>query len=69
MAPALWNLYFRERINLGASLVVKDAVQAGDVTKVQDTDMAEAAVGLYKKLDAGILEVGLGGRLLHYKHT
>ena len=44
-------------------------MQAGDVTKVQDTDMAEAAVGLYKKLDAGILEVGLGERLLHYKHT
>ena len=44
-------------------------MQAGDVTKVQDTDMAEAAIGLYKKLDAGILEVGLGERLLHYKHT
>ena len=68
-APALWNLYFRERINLGASLVVKDTVQAGHVTKVQDTDMAEAAVGLYKKLDAGILEIGLGERLLHYKLT
>ena len=68
-APALWNLYFRERINLGASLVVKDTVQVGHVTKVQDTDMAEAAVGLYKKLDAGILDIGLSKRLLHYKLT
>ena len=49
--------------------MVKDTAQAGNVTKVQDTNKAEAAAGLYKKLDAGILEVGLGERLLHYKHT
>ena len=44
-------------------------MQTGDATKIQDTDIAEAAIGLYKKLDAGILEVGLGERLLHYKPT
>ena len=53
MAPALWNLYFRERINLGASLRVQDSVQPGGVAKVMDTDIAEAAVGLYKKLESG----------------
>ena len=52
-APALWNLYFRERINLGASLRVQDSVQPGGVAKVMDTDIAEAAVGLYKKLESG----------------
>ena len=41
---------------MGASLRVKDSVQAGGVTKVMDTDMAEAAVCLYKKLDSGIRE-------------
>ena len=60
MAPALWNLYFRERINLGASLRVQDTVQAGNVTKVMDTDMAEAAVGLYTKLDSGNSENKIG---------
>ena len=49
--------------------MVKDTAQAGNVTKVQDTNKAEAAAGLYKKLDARILEVGLSDRLLHYKHT
>ena len=39
-------------------------MQAGNVTKVRDTDMAEAAVGLYKKLDAGILENQVGQRAL-----
>ena len=39
-------------------------MQAGNVTKVTDTDMAEAAVGLYKKLDAGISEVQGGPRAL-----
>ena len=53
LAPALWNLYFRERINLGASLRVRAATQPGVIAKEIDTDMAEAAVGLYEKLDSG----------------
>ena len=69
LAPALSNPYLRERFNLDASLVVKDTAQAANVTKVQGTNKAEAAAGSYKKLYAGILEVGLGERLLHYKHT
>ena len=40
--------------------MVKDTAQAGNVTKVQDTNKAEAAAGLYKKLDAGILENQVG---------
>ena len=35
---------------------MQDSVQAGGVTKVMDTDMAEAAVCLYKKLDSGMRE-------------
>ena len=35
---------------------MQDSVQAGGVTKVMDTDMAEAAVCLYKKLDSGTRE-------------
>ena len=42
-APALWNLYFRERVNLGASLNVVRSLEAGAGNASVDTDAAIAA--------------------------
>ena len=53
MAPALWNLYFRERINLGASLRVQEFAEPKKMAT--DMEMAEAAVGIYTKLETGTL--------------
>eukprot|EP00959_Pyramimonas_sp_CCMP1952_P150958 3159070-Pyramimonas_sp.AAC.1 len=47
--PAVWNLFFRERVNLGASLSVKHGLQE-DKT---DTDAAVAAADLFQKLETG----------------
>ena len=51
--PALWNLYFRERINLGGSLRVKSNANAQSTTDAVYTDAAIAAAELLKKLDTG----------------
>ena len=53
--PALWNLYFRERINIGGSLQVRSvAPGAGSTTsEVLDTDAAMAGASLFQKLESG----------------
>ena len=51
--PALWNLYFRERINLGPGLGVKrQLVDVGAGTELE-TDAAIAAADLLEKLEKG----------------
>ena len=48
--PGLWNLYFREQVNLGTSL---GAISRGSSTEPQDQvdqDVAMAAAELYEKL-------------------
>jgi len=51
--PALWNLFFRESVNLGVSLSVKTDSQDGKSGKVIDTDAAIAAADLFEKLGKG----------------
>ena len=51
--PALWNLYFRERINLGISLSVRTKTQAGTPKALTDEDAAMAAAALLQKLQHG----------------
>ena len=52
--PALWNLYFRERVNLGANLSIKHGQQLQNKSSVVlETDAAMAAADLVKKLDTG----------------
>ena len=50
-APAVWNLFFREKINLGISLSVK---RNADVASHDcETDAAMAAADLFQKLERG----------------
>ena len=51
--PALWNLYFRERINLGAGLSVKRGLDVSCPSSTIDTDAATAAQDLLLKLENG----------------
>ena len=53
--PALWNLYFRERINLGGGIQVKTNAPGAEVSSsdVPDTDAAMAAASLLQKLESG----------------
>ena len=48
--PALWNLYFRERLNLGGNLHVKTTTSLEPDTENKDTDAAIAAADLFHKL-------------------
>ena len=52
-APALWNLYFRERINLGVGLSVKRVCEVSSPSSSIDTDAATAAADLLVKLEKG----------------
>ena len=56
LAPALWNLYFREQINLGASLSVKQAGRKHAPNESLDEDAAMAAAKLLEKLEKGYYE-------------
>ena len=51
--PALWNLYFRECINLGVGLGVKRASEAASAGIELETDAAMAAADLVEKLEKG----------------
>ena len=53
LVPGLWNLYFREQMNLGLSL--KSTTRAGECTPApaEEQDAAVAAAELYKKLQTG----------------
>ena len=52
-APALWNLYFRDRLNLGGSLRVHRNQKGLASDESLHTDAAMAAADIYKKLDSG----------------
>ena len=56
--PALWNLYFRERINLGGSLRVKSRADVQSTADTADTDAALAAADLLKNLIPDITPTG-----------
>ena len=47
--PALWNLYFRERVNLGVSFSVKKGTREGPGASDLETDAAMAAKDLLEK--------------------
>ena len=47
--PALWNLYFRERVNLGVNLSVKTGTREGPGASDLETDAAMAAKDLLEK--------------------
>ena len=51
--PGLWNLYFRECINLGISLKHGTRVAAGEAASAKEQDAAVAAAGLYERLHSG----------------
>ena len=53
ITPALWNLYFRERINLGVSLNVKSKMDVRIPNKSVDEDAAMAAAALLKNWSMG----------------
>ena len=61
--PALWNLYFRERVNLGASLSIKRGrdLQALNADTIE-TDAAIAAADLVQKLEKGFYKLPDGNR-------
>ena len=58
LVPALWNLYVRERVNLGASLKVANTVVKSETAPDNDVDMAEAAAGLYRHIEQGTYTQG-----------
>jgi hypothetical protein len=51
--PGLWNLYFREQVNLGLSLKIGTSSVVDAATKLEEQDAAVAAADLYKKLTSG----------------
>ena len=51
--PAIWNLYFRERVNLGISLSVKNRQLSLGTDEIKEQDAAMAARDLLEKLDHG----------------
>ena len=51
--PGLWNMYFRERINLGISLTVKHKLEAAAPQDAKEEDASMAAEALFKKLEHG----------------
>ena len=51
--PMLWNLYFRERVNLGQSLALKNRSSAGCPLDVPEEDAACAAARCYQRLHEG----------------
>ena len=51
--PALWNLYFRECVNLGISLSVKRSVLDTTGAQQVETDAPIAAADLLEKLEHG----------------
>ena len=52
-APALWNLYFRECVNLGASLKINRNIKASTPHDAVEQDAAQAAAGLVQILEKG----------------
>ena len=61
-APALWNLYFRERVNLGVSLKTSAAVKSSQPVQNPEIDAATAAASLYKRLATGTYRDASGKR-------
>ena len=60
--PGLWNLYFRERVNLGLSLKLGTQSVRDEATKLEEQDAAVAAADLMKKLTNGTFTTVQGKR-------
>ena len=61
--PSLWNLFFRERVNLGASLSIKRGQQLQERSaETVETDAAIAAADLVHKLEKGYYKLADGRR-------
>ena len=60
--PGLWNLYFRERVNLGLSLKLGSQSVRDKATKLEEQDAAVAAADLMKKLTSGTFTTVQGKR-------
>ena len=57
----LWNLYFRERVNLGQSLALKSKPAVSAPLAVSEEDAAMAAARCYQRLQEGTY-VGAEGK-------
>ena len=55
--PGLWNLYFRQEINLGVSLKTTTRGPDGAPGDPTEQDAAMAAANLYEKLETGTVWV------------
>ena len=53
LATGIWNLYFREKINLGISLTMKHKVDVAAPQDAKEEDASMAAEALFKKLEHG----------------
>jgi len=51
--PGLWNLYFREQVNLGVSLAARTKTTTQSIEEVVEQDAAMAAAELYEILHKG----------------
>ena len=60
--PSLWNLHFRNEINLGMSLSARATHEATEATEYNEQDAAVAAAALYKLLETGVYKDGQGRR-------
>ena len=58
----LWNLYFRERVNLGQSLAFKNRSVAGSAMDVPGEDAASAAARCCQRLHEGTYRTPDGKR-------
>ncbi len=56
----MWNLHFRNEINLGKSLTARATHQAAEATEYNEQDAAVAAAALYKLLADGVYKDGQG---------
>ena len=62
--PALWNLRFREQLNLGVSLSVSTDIHQHGPAANRDVEAAVAAADSLKQLDVGSY-IDSGGNLRH----
>ena len=62
IAPALWKLHFRERVNLGASLIVAKSLGTGGGNQSADTGAVIAAADLFEELEKGHFKDSIGKR-------
>ena len=60
--PSLWNLYFREQVNLGVSLAARTKTSSMSTEANVEQDAAMAAAELYEILNSGFYQTQIGKR-------